>query len=70
MTLYMAVTADRYELPVAVETSVRILAQKMQTTENRIFCQMCMREKRRGRKRLYESHCGAIKYVRVRVQED
>lgn len=29
MTLYMAVTADRYELPLAVETTLRGLADKV-----------------------------------------
>lgn len=67
MTLYMAVTADRYELPVAVESNVEYLASKMGTTTNNIYSQISYRKRERKAKRKYESHTGGIRFVRVTV---
>ncbi len=54
MTLYMAVTADRYELPVAVESNVEYLASKMGTTANNIYSQISHRNRARKTKRKSE----------------
>lgn len=67
MTLYMAVTADRYELPVAVESNVEYLASKMGTTANNIYSQISHRNRARKTKRKYESHTGGINFVRVMI---
>lgn len=37
MKLYMAVTADKYELPVAVEENAQMLARKYGVGKNEIY---------------------------------
>ncbi|GAA6481423.1 hypothetical protein K250101E9_41860 [Enterocloster aldenensis] len=69
MTLYMAVTTDRYELPIAVERSAECLAGKMGTTRNSIYSQVC-RNRKGDAGRGYKNHRGRIRFVKVEVDED
>lgn len=70
MTLYMAVTADRYELPVAVESNMEILANKMGSTKNNIYSQLCRQPKREKTERKRDSRTGKVRYVRVTVVDE
>lgn len=36
MTLYLAVTADKYELPICVETTIDNIARRMGVTRNTV----------------------------------
>lgn len=60
MTLWMEVTMDEYELPVAVASSAEELARKIGKTTNNIYSAI-YKAKVRG----YRS-----KYVKVEVEED
>lgn len=59
--IYMAVTADKYELPLCVEEDVKSLAKKCETTRNSILSSIS--HKRGGK------HSN-IKYIRIEVEED
>ena len=60
MTLYMAVTPDKYELPIAVESTVFDLAEMYSTTPATILTSISRNKsgKRRG-----------AKFVRVEVDD-
>ena len=60
MTLWMEVTMDEYELPVAVASSVEELARKIGKTTNNIYSAI-YKAKVRG----YRS-----RYVKVEVEDD
>ena len=60
MTLYMKVTKDKYELPIAVAGTIRELAMILGINENSVQ-QQFYRQKR------YGMNCG---YVKVEVEED
>ena len=60
MILYMKVTKDKYELPIAVPGTIRELAMMLGIRENSVHHQF-YRQKRYGTK------CG---YVKVEVEED
>ena len=68
--LWMAVTADKYELPLAVEETSTALAKAMKTNKNAIYANMSryrrgvVKGSTRGRK----SHFGE-KYFVVKVEE-
>lgn len=44
MMLWVAVSPDRFELPLAVENTARELAIKMHTTKNNILSKKCRKE--------------------------
>lgn len=68
--LWMSVTADKYELPLAVEETSTALAKKMGTNKNAIYANMSryrrgvVKGSTKGRK----SHFGEKYYV-VKVEE-
>ena len=53
MKLYMAVTQDEYELPIAVCTSVQELARKCGVKENTISHTIALYKKRKPRYKKY-----------------
>ena len=59
MKVYMEVTQDKYELPVAVADSVRELAYVVGVKENTV-CNIMSRAKKRG---------GRCKYIKVELEE-
>lgn len=50
-TIYMEVTKDKYELPLAVAGSVSELARMLGITANAIFCSMSLAKSRGHRQR-------------------
>ena len=60
MTVYMEVTQDKYELPVAIADNAEILAKKCGTTKNSIFS-IIAHAKKDGRK---------ARFVKVEIDED
>lgn len=59
--LYMAVTPDEYQLPLAVADSVQQLAWMVGVTSNSIYSAISHGESRNWKKR---------RYVRIRVDEE
>lgn len=60
MILYMAVTQDEYELPLAVADSLRELA-RLQRTSSSYICKII--SGKRGKK-------SKVKYIKVEVEDD
>ena len=60
MKLFMAVTGDQYELPIAVEENPEILARKMGVKKNLIYSNIA--NDRSGQ-------TTGIKFVRVEIDE-
>ena len=60
MTLYMAVTTDELELPIAVETSLQMLSEKCHVSPSTILTSI--RRKQSGKQRGY-------RFERVEVEE-
>ena len=60
MTLYMAVTSDRFELPIVVETSLQMLSEKCHVSPSTILTSI--RRKQSGKQR-------GCKFLRVEVDE-
>ncbi len=58
MTLYMAVTADKYELPIAVETTLEDIAEVFGISTNAVSSSIA--KNRSGK------HKG-VKFIRVKV---
>ena len=58
MTLYMAVTPDKYELPLAVKTNAKDIAELFGTTEKTVYSSI---SKNRSGKR------NGVKFVKVTV---
>lgn len=54
--MYMAVEADRYELPIAVEESASALARKMKVTERSIYHSVMKK---------YSGRNTGVKYIRI-----
>lgn len=48
MTLYMAVTADKYELPMVVEESAEMFAQKLGRSKEGIFQEISRNKSGKG----------------------
>ena len=59
--LYMAVTPDEYQLPLAVADSVQQLARMVGVTTNSIYSAISHGESRNWKKR---------RYVRIRIDEE
>lgn len=59
--LYMAVTSDKYEIPIAVEESPKKLAERINIKESAILTAIAL--KRSGRNR-------GIKFLKIEVEED
>lgn len=60
MTLYMAVTPDEYELPIAVESTVFDLAEMYNTTSSTILTSIS--RNRSGKRR-------GAKFVKVEIED-
>lgn len=60
MTLYIAVTSDELELPIAVESSLQILAEKFKVDTSTVLTSI--RRNHSGKRRGY-------KFARVEVEE-
>lgn len=59
--LYMAVTPDKYQLPLAVADTVQQLARMVGVTTNSIYSAISHGEARNWKKR---------RYVRIRIDEE
>ena len=67
MTLWMEVTRDEYELPIAVSTSVKELAELRKTTPGAIRSAMNKYKKRMETNKKKKPLC---RYVKVEIEED
>lgn len=61
MILYMAVTADQYELPIAIETTAMALALKCGTSANSVFSSISKN---------YSGRKSGIKFMRIETDEN
>lgn len=61
MKLYMAVTADKFELPLAVEVSTTQLSKKTGISKESISFSIC--KKRSGKN-------NGIKFIKIEVDDD
>ena len=41
MKLYMAITADKFELPLLIEDNIDDFARKLGLTKNTVWCEIC-----------------------------
>lgn len=47
MTLYMAVTSDKYELPLVVESQIYLLAEKLNRSRRAVTEELCRNRNRK-----------------------
>lgn len=59
--IWMKVTTDEYELPLAVADTCRELAELCNTTKNSIYCSMCWAKKHK------DFRC---QYIKIEVSDD
>jgi len=64
--VYMAVTADKYELPICVADTVVELARMCGTSENTISSQISRRKKNN----MNYGRCTGRRYLRVEIGEE
>lgn len=65
MKMYMAVTPDKYELPLAPPDTAKNLAELFGTTPNNIWAQISHRNTRRDQKRGNYHNSIGVRFVEV-----